>query len=297
LTLALVGVLALACLAAEAGPVARVTSFNGFVKVERAGGVTAPIRKLGTQVRGGALTSGDIVHTGSGSSAEILFDDQSSIKMSPNSSLRIRQADATPTQIARSGKTVVRTMRLSAGKLAAHIRPSLSVATEFETPTGVAAVRGTRLIIEVAGQKYLCAVQDGEVKIYNIDSATGLATSETSLPAGCGVTVDVTATGAISVATTPGSGDVAVTTTDGVTYTLNEGEAIDVTSTTVTATSGTISNTGGADLAEGASTIVGTEVAAAVPEAPADAGADAGEGAAAPGGGAGGGGGGGSPEN
>lgn len=137
------GIVVSVCLAAEAAtPVAKVTSLTGTVKLLRDGKIS-PVTMVGTQVRGGALMSGDVLGTGPKSSASVLFDDQSTIDLGEKTMLGFKVGSAGPVQVARSGKTHMRTMGFFVGSLKFNIRPSLSVATEFQTRVGVATVRGT----------------------------------------------------------------------------------------------------------------------------------------------------------
>ena len=68
----------------------------------------------------------------------------------PDTSLAIREG----TEVTAQGQqaTAGRTIKVLAGKVAAEIIPGGSIATQFETPTGVAAVKGTVLVIEVGGE-------------------------------------------------------------------------------------------------------------------------------------------------
>ena len=317
-SLALVGALISVCLVAEAvSPVARVASFSGTVKVQRESGVTAPVRMMGAQVRGGTLMSGDTVLTGPNSSATIQFDDQSKLDLGANASVRIRQSAASPAKVAESGKTVLRSMKIINGKVLANIRPNLEVATEFELPTGVAAVRGTVIRFSVDGQNYEAEVMAGQMQIFPVVNgqrgaamtvveggglrvqAVGNTLVVTATSGSTPITVnnaslslDATDNDSIVLGVTPTTGELEVTNNgtspialvapDGTTATLDQNEHVDVAQTGSVTPGAGVTTTAAAPTAPAAPTPAAPTEAAPTPVSFA-------------GGGAGGGGGGGSP--
>ena len=154
-------------------------------------------------------------------------------------------------------QSVVRNVNVNVGKLLANITPSDSVLTEFETPTGVASVRGTELDISyIAGitsislyQGLLGFASAGNEVGFDITPGTSL---DVAAPEAGTVTVSATE-GAVEVETTIGnaivetdemvsvsvdtdkgetsisseSGSVALL-TDAGTISIDKGEAVDV---------------------------------------------------------------------
>ena len=129
--------------------VAQLTSVTGTVEIRRAGSDRIDLaRQLGPRVRNGSVFAEDVISTGAASSATIVFSDGSELQLAEQTSLSIREGTL-PTAAATGHQTVGRTIKVLAGKVLADIVPGGTVATEFETPSGVAAVKGTKLTVEV----------------------------------------------------------------------------------------------------------------------------------------------------
>jgi hypothetical protein len=129
--------------------VAQLTTVSGKVEIQRADSNKIDVaRQLGPRVRNGSVFANDIVSTGPDANAKIVFSDGSEVKLVENTSLSIRESkvpDAGP-----AGKQAVgRTIKVMAGKVLADVIPGGTIITRFETPSGVAAVKGTSLTIEV----------------------------------------------------------------------------------------------------------------------------------------------------
>jgi hypothetical protein len=129
--------------------VAQLTSVSGTVKIERADSDKVDIaRQLGPRVRNGSVFANDIVSTGASANAKIVFSDGSEVRLVENTSLSIRESEV---PVASSGrkKAIGRTIKVMAGKVMADVIPGGTIVTRFETPSGVAAVKGTSLTIDV----------------------------------------------------------------------------------------------------------------------------------------------------
>ncbi len=129
--------------------VAQLTKVSGSVEIERAtSGAVDVARQLGPRIRNGSVYANDVVNTGPSASAKIVFSDGSEVELQEKTSLSIREG-TTPTAGAAGSDTAGRIIKVLAGKVLADIVPDGKIATEFETPSGIAAVKGTRLVIEV----------------------------------------------------------------------------------------------------------------------------------------------------
>ncbi len=130
--------------------VGQITAASGPVTVTRAAdGSVDEATQMGPRVRNGSVFALDVVATGAGAGATLVFADGSSVKLVASTSLAVR-ASSTITPAGQK-TTTGRAIKILAGKVFAEINPEGGVTTEFETPTGVAAVKGTVLEIEVGG--------------------------------------------------------------------------------------------------------------------------------------------------
>ncbi len=137
-----------------------VSKFTGKVSV-RHKLMLKPVTAVGNRIKNSSVYNKDTVITKSASTADLLFDDNTSIKISEESSISIGTKTVTDRdraerkftrKIAIAQQGIVRNVIVNMGKLLANITPSRTVLTEFETPTGVASVRGTELDISyIAG--------------------------------------------------------------------------------------------------------------------------------------------------
>ena len=147
----------LAALVLVAGPalaqerIAQLSAVNGAVTVTRAAdGSVDRARQIGPRVRNGSVYAGDVVSTGASAEATLVFSDESRIDLSAGTSLSIQEVDqAALLASGKADKPVGRKIRVLAGDIWTHVSPNPSVSTEFETPSGVAAVKGTTLRIAV----------------------------------------------------------------------------------------------------------------------------------------------------
>ena len=148
---AVIAVLALAFPVTAQERVAQLSEASGAVTIERAtGGTVDQARQQGPRVRNGSVYSGDVVTTGEDGTTTMVFTDGSEIKLKPGTSLKVRQVDFS--KLMAEGhveKPTGRVIQVMAGSVWMHIVPNPQLATEFETPSGVAAVKGTTLTISV----------------------------------------------------------------------------------------------------------------------------------------------------
>lgn len=128
--------------------VATISGFSGTVQVGRAG-EWQQVMQVGPTIRHNSIFPKDEIKTGPDGNAEILFEDGSIVKVSPNSSLVVDQGPLALDKAATTGKSLRRSIRVLVGKAWADIKPSTVVATEFEMPEVVAAIRGSVLSFDV----------------------------------------------------------------------------------------------------------------------------------------------------
>lgn len=107
--------------------VASIFSYKGQVGIKRA----ATGKKELVKRRRTPLFEKDMIVTGANSTATIMFEDASRIDLSPKTSIQI------------SGKGRKREIAITAGGLRSDIKKVPGVKTNFRTPAGVAAVKGT----------------------------------------------------------------------------------------------------------------------------------------------------------
>ncbi len=131
--------------------VAQISEAAGTVAVTRAADQsTDVVDQVGPRVRNGSVFPGDVVATGPESSATIVFSDGTTLKLAHDTSLTVKEVDFSSLMAAgQVDKPVGRVIQVLAGDVWSHVVPNAGVATEFETPTGVAAVKGTTLTISV----------------------------------------------------------------------------------------------------------------------------------------------------
>ena len=148
-----VAVLALALPVAAQERVAQLSEVSGAVTVTRsAGGTVDEARQVGPRVHNGSVFGGDVVSTGPGATATLVFTDGSEVKLKESTSLSVREVDFSKLMAAgQADKPLGRVIQVTAGDIWTRVVPNPDVATQFETPSGVAAVRGTVLTISVDG--------------------------------------------------------------------------------------------------------------------------------------------------
>ena len=129
--------------------VAQITTAKGSVDITRADdGTVDKARQVGPRVRNGSVYARDVVSTKTEANATIVFSDGSNIRLDEDTSLAIREHKIAAIE-GGLDKPMGRTVKVLAGKIWADVVPSGTIATQFETPTGVAAVKGTSLVLEV----------------------------------------------------------------------------------------------------------------------------------------------------
>ena len=144
----------------EEDRLAVVSKYTGKVNV-RHNLMVKPVTSIGNRIRNSAVYKRDTVITKTTSTANLLFNDNTTVEISEESSISIDTKTVTDRDRAErkftkkasiAQQSMVRNINVKMGKLLASITPSKSVLTEFETPTGVASVRGTELNISyIAG--------------------------------------------------------------------------------------------------------------------------------------------------
>ena len=144
----------------EEDRLAVVSKYTGKVNV-RHNLMVKPVTSIGNRIRNSAVYKRDTVITKTTSTANLLFNDNTTVEISEESNISIDTKTVTDRDRSERKFTkkasiaqqdIVRNINVKMGKLLANITPSKSVLTEFETPTGVATVRGTKLDIRfIAG--------------------------------------------------------------------------------------------------------------------------------------------------
>ena len=156
-TLLLAVVLCLALPLAAEDRVAQLSEVAGNVTVTRAdGGNVDQAKQVGPRVRSGSVFAGDVVATAADGTATMVFTDGTEVKLKESTSLSVRQVDFSTLMAAGDAdKPIGRVIKVMAGDIWTHVVPNPQIATEFETPSGVAAVKGTTLTISVSQEEPL----------------------------------------------------------------------------------------------------------------------------------------------
>jgi hypothetical protein len=132
-----------------------ISKFEGEVRIKHEG-EWKTVTKVGNRIRNSSIYSNDTVLTMPGSTADLVFNDNSRLEIKEDTTLEFSTKQITEEELAQEGfirkvagtqKEIVRNINLKVGRIWANITPSKSVLTEFETPTGVASVRGTQCSI------------------------------------------------------------------------------------------------------------------------------------------------------
>lgn len=147
----IVAVLALVLPVAAQERVAQLSEVSGAVTITRsADGTVDEARQVGPRVHNGSVFGGDLVATAPGATATLVFTDGSEVKLKESTSLSVREVDFSKLMAAgQADKPLGRVIQVTAGDIWTRVVPNPEVATQFETPSGVAAVRGTVLTISV----------------------------------------------------------------------------------------------------------------------------------------------------
>ena len=136
-----------------------VSEYEGDVKVEHES-ISKTVKKIGNRIRNSAVYEDDSVMTMHNSTADLVFNDNTSLEIDEDTSLTVCSRHMTADECSEGGfikqvsggqNGIVRNINIKAGKFLANITPSKSVLTEFETPSGVASVRGTKFAFAYIG--------------------------------------------------------------------------------------------------------------------------------------------------
>lgn len=151
--------------------IAQVDDFTGQVQVKNARtGELRTVTRAGPKIRNSAVYSGDEVLTGADGTCSLLFPDGSVMKLETASTdlLITEGALEEKARVGRAaGKTSGRRVKVVAGTVRAIITPQTAIYTEFETPSGVAGVKGTTLTVTVANGIVTIRVENGSVVFSN----------------------------------------------------------------------------------------------------------------------------------
>lgn len=155
---------------ADAGKVADIKNFSGDVNVVNAKGEARRPKKVGRRLRDVSLFDEDRIATADGAECEVLFPDDSTLTLKAKSEIQILEKSlpkATP-----DGKTIGRRIRLLVGDMVTQVVPNKNVQTDFETPSGTAAVRGTGVVFHVdpVTGNAVVTVTEGTVQFFNSDN-------------------------------------------------------------------------------------------------------------------------------
>ena len=110
--------------------------------------------------RGTRLNSGNVVRTGAGAAAALIFtDDKSILKVRENSRVNIAGQ--------REDNSIVKTIKLEVGALWAKVTRS-ETPFKIETPSGVAAVKGTQVYVILDGNgNMIIFCIEGAIELFN----------------------------------------------------------------------------------------------------------------------------------
>lgn len=123
---------------------------------------------------GDRLTAGDVLVTGDSAVATLEIEDGSRILVRPGSSLSLVQAQGP--QATSGSRAVVLRMQLLQGAIESLVKPVQPGGRfEIQTPSGVAAVRGTEYRVSASAQSMTSEVVTGHVQVANAVGATRLA--------------------------------------------------------------------------------------------------------------------------
>lgn len=137
--------------------IARVQQLQGLVEVQRSGeGEFMPLAK------DGLIKTSDVIRTGKTGTAEFRWADGTRWKVMPNTNITVKKSSYNVVKKAERSQ-----LKLSSGKVFIRIIKALGPSSKFEvqTPTAVAAVRGTIFSVEVKNGQTQVAVWKGSVKV------------------------------------------------------------------------------------------------------------------------------------
>ena len=137
--------------------IARTVNLTGRVEVQRSG--KGEFKAL---AQGDMIKTRDVIRSGAASTAEFKWADGTRWKLMPDSEITVKKS--THNSVKRADQSQ---LKLSAGKVFVRIIKALQPASQFEveTPTAVAAVRGTIFSVEYKNGKSEIAVFKGHVAV------------------------------------------------------------------------------------------------------------------------------------
>lgn len=173
-----------------AAAIGRFTSVVGDVTQTSAGVVIKPEVKSPIQLK-------DLIVTGGGATASMIFDDESTIGLAPNSNFEVKEFYV-------KERTRKGLFSLTLGKLTADVKKFIGGESSFvvNTPTAVAGVRGTgfEIVVGMVGTQVTTTVTctAGALTVSSL-SVTGVVLSTATIVAG---QTAVVSAGVISVSAT-----------------------------------------------------------------------------------------------
>lgn len=134
--------------------IAQAGEVKGLVEVRRGSGEFQALKS------GGVVAVGDVVRTGDKSGVEFTWADKTRWKLASNTQLTVKKASV-------NKKIETSQFRLDAGQVFVRLVKKLAPASRFEieTPTAVAAVRGTVFSVAVEGGQTKVEVFKGHVQV------------------------------------------------------------------------------------------------------------------------------------
>ncbi|MCP4250033.1 MAG: FecR domain-containing protein [bacterium] len=131
--------------------VGQLSKVAGGVEITRAeDGRVDQARQVGPRVRGGSVFGGDVIATGAGASATLVFGDGTYVDLDENTRLTVKEVDLSQLFAqGKSDKPIGRTIKLLAGDIFSEIVEKPQIATGYGAPSGVAAVQGSRSSVSV----------------------------------------------------------------------------------------------------------------------------------------------------
>ena len=176
--------------------IAVISKFNGEVKVVHEGKELI-VEQIGNRIKNSSIYNKDSIITMPGANADIVFLDNSRVEVRENTTLSIiTEQLAEKDKIAQ--KETLRNVKLKAGNLWASVTPSTSILTEFETPSGVASVRGTEIGVGFDPVTGAASIDLGDGIVFFV------------MP-GEQMSIDLTAGDAITVSVDPVTGTASIT--------------------------------------------------------------------------------------
>lgn len=162
--------------------IADLSSATGDVAIVDAKGGSRTPKRFGTRLKNAEIRDEDRIKTGAGAQAVVIFPDASKFTLKENSEIQVLQKTLPkPTP---EGNTVGRRIKILVGDLVSEVMQSKDIRTDFETPAGSAAVRGTalRLVVDGARKSLQVSVEEGTVRFLSGEYSTRL-----DMPAGARV--------------------------------------------------------------------------------------------------------------